>query len=234
MRAPWRFALLTPLLLAGRGMAGWELGLGAVSDYVWRGVSQTDGTPAIQGGLSWSLPAGLYLGGWTSRVDYGDAGRLEADLFAGWAGEGDELGWELCLQRYHYPGGDGDAAYAEAILSLSRGPLELELAGTPDYGGGGEAAGYAVLSLARPLAGAVSLQAGLGCAAFTRSAADALYGPGEPAWMLDWRLGLGGVLAGFDLSLAWHDTDARLERLSGGLAGSRVVLELGRTFASRE
>src|SRR5262245_8792596 len=46
------------------------------SEYVFRGISQTDDSPAIQGGFDWSLeklgslPLGLYAGIWGSNVNF--------------------------------------------------------------------------------------------------------------------------------------------------------------------
>src|SRR5690606_34512208 len=38
----------------------------AVSDYVWRGVSQSDEEPTVQAGLTWTAPVGVYVGVWGS------------------------------------------------------------------------------------------------------------------------------------------------------------------------
>ena len=42
--------------------------LGAVSDYRFRGVSQTNKKPAVQGGLDLALKNGLSFGTWTLRT----------------------------------------------------------------------------------------------------------------------------------------------------------------------
>ena len=44
------------------------------TDYVFRGVSQTDNEPAFQAGASYSAPFGLYAGVWASNVDFGAGG----------------------------------------------------------------------------------------------------------------------------------------------------------------
>ncbi|MBW1999239.1 MAG: hypothetical protein JRJ29_14920, partial [Deltaproteobacteria bacterium] len=43
--------------------------LAFTTDYVFRGVSQTDGDPAVQGSFEYSHPTGFYLGLWGSNVD---------------------------------------------------------------------------------------------------------------------------------------------------------------------
>lgn len=48
--------------------------IGAVSNYIWRGVTQTQDGPAIQGGLDYAHSSGFYLGTWASNVDFNDEG----------------------------------------------------------------------------------------------------------------------------------------------------------------
>ena len=60
------------------------------SDYVFRGISQTDNQIAIQGGLDYARDNGLYVGTWASSVDptFFDNGRdpqIELDIYAGYA-----------------------------------------------------------------------------------------------------------------------------------------------------
>lgn len=42
------------------------------SDYRFRGVSQSAKDPALQGGVDYTHPTGLYLGAWGSTIDFGD------------------------------------------------------------------------------------------------------------------------------------------------------------------
>ena len=52
----------------------------ATSDYVFRGASQTDEGPALQAGLTYTAPAGFYVGAWASNVDFGSGGpNVELD-----------------------------------------------------------------------------------------------------------------------------------------------------------
>jgi uncharacterized protein (TIGR02001 family) len=50
--------------------------IGAVSNYIWRGVTQTGDQAAIQGGLDYGHESGFYLGTWASNVDF-DEGAPE-------------------------------------------------------------------------------------------------------------------------------------------------------------
>ncbi|MGH6999468.1 MAG: TorF family putative porin, partial [Phenylobacterium sp.] len=57
--------------------------VGAATDYVWRGVSQTDENPQISGGVDATVGGLVYAGGWLSNVDFGNDTDFELDLYAG-------------------------------------------------------------------------------------------------------------------------------------------------------
>ena len=44
--------------------------VGVVSDYIFRGISQTHGDAAIQGGIDYADPSGFYLGTWLSSISF--------------------------------------------------------------------------------------------------------------------------------------------------------------------
>src|SRR6478752_1412380 len=44
--------------------------LGAVTDYRYRGISQTGGHPALQGGIDFAHKSGFYLGTWASTIHW--------------------------------------------------------------------------------------------------------------------------------------------------------------------
>ena len=63
---------------------------GAVTDYRYRGISQTRLKPALQGGLDFTA-GGFYLGAWASTIkwvkDGGGDANVEIDLYGGYKGE---------------------------------------------------------------------------------------------------------------------------------------------------
>ena len=64
--------------------------LGLTSDYRFRGVSQTQNAPAVQGGIDYAHKSGLYIGNWNSSVSsqvYTSGAGLESDLYAGYKKE---------------------------------------------------------------------------------------------------------------------------------------------------
>lgn len=101
-----------------------------VSDYRFRGVSQSDKGMAVQGGITLTHESGLYAGTWASNL--GGWGRfggsnMELDLFAGYAlplGEGTTL--DVGLTWYMYPSGADTTDFAEPYVKLSHqfGPVK--------------------------------------------------------------------------------------------------------------
>ncbi|MEO6172312.1 MAG: TorF family putative porin [Arenimonas sp.] len=95
-----------------------------VSDYVFRGISQTAFDPALQVGVDYSLgDSGFYVGAWGSNVDFGsaDGSDFEVDLYVGYNVDlSDDWNLDLNLTRYNYLGSsDGvDDNYNEFITVL--------------------------------------------------------------------------------------------------------------------
>ncbi len=120
--------LLATGLLAASSVAQADLSanLGVSSNYYFRGVTQTDDSAAISGGIDYAHDSGFYVGTWMSNVDFGGKEDVEIDGYAGFANEiGDTgLGYDLSAWYYWYPGAGGEAQggdidYAEVSGSLS-------------------------------------------------------------------------------------------------------------------
>jgi len=85
--------------------------VGLFSEYIFRGVKQTDGKPALQGGFDYAHSSGIYLGTWASNVSVlSDAGAytsssLEWDFYGGYKGSfGGDFSYDVGLLQYYYPG----------------------------------------------------------------------------------------------------------------------------------
>jgi len=112
---------------------------GVVSDYRFRGLSQSSGDPAVQGGVTVTHASGAYAGAWGSTIDFGAVGPAavatygdgELDLYAGWSGEvASGITADLGVTYYAYPGGHvGRAEFFEPYASLSTtlGPATAKL-----------------------------------------------------------------------------------------------------------
>jgi uncharacterized protein (TIGR02001 family) len=107
------YEVAAPAVEEGRKFT-YSFNIGATSDYVFRGVSQTDNDPALQGGvdIAWGI---LYAGIWSSMVDF--AGAPPADAEVDWYG-GIKPTWEsplgtinldLGVIYYSYPGANPDS-----------------------------------------------------------------------------------------------------------------------------
>jgi uncharacterized protein (TIGR02001 family) len=113
---------LGALVISGSAAAEFSANLGATSNYVWRGVTQTSDSGALSGGLDYAHDSGFYVGTWASSVDFKDDTTAEVDLYGGFAGEGGGLGYDVGVIHYAYPGGV-DLDFTEIYGSLSFGPV---------------------------------------------------------------------------------------------------------------
>lgn len=110
-------ALIGGLTIAS-AQAAFTGNLGATSNYLWRGVTQTSDAAAVQGGLDYAHDSGLYVGTWASNVDFGDGTSYEADGYIGFSGALGDFGYNLSYTYYAYPDGD-DLDFSEALVSVS-------------------------------------------------------------------------------------------------------------------
>src|SRR5512145_662138 len=101
------------VMLASASLAHAELSgtVTAVSDYDFRGITQSAQDPALQASLDYASDAGFYLGIWGSNIDFGNEfdSDIEVDLYGGFSG-GDEVTWDVGLVYYTYPG-ESDANF---------------------------------------------------------------------------------------------------------------------------
>lgn len=105
--------------------------IGATSNYLWRGVSQTGDDAAISGGVDWGHDSGFYLGTWISNIDWGVGSGAEVDFYGGFAGEIGSFGYDVGAIYYYYPDSDyDDSNFSEIYLSGSWSFLSAGLAYT--------------------------------------------------------------------------------------------------------
>jgi uncharacterized protein (TIGR02001 family) len=131
------------LLVAQGAQAEVSVTATAVSDYVFRGVSQTAEDPALQISIDWTTDM-FYASMWGSNVDFGDNtdANVEVDFVAGLAGEfGDGWRWDVGATWYTYPGSGEDLGksddetddvfdvpnYYEAFAGGGYGPVDVKV-----------------------------------------------------------------------------------------------------------
>ncbi len=81
--------------------------IGLFTSYRFRGIDQTFGKPALQGGIDYSHESGFYAGNWNSNVSSGagyPSGNLEMDFYGGWKGAFGDFGVDVGVLHYYYPG----------------------------------------------------------------------------------------------------------------------------------
>lgn len=232
------FAAL-PLLGAGAALAQdspFTANVAIVSDYAFRGISQTDERPALQGGFDYAHPGGFYAGVWGSNVSWlsdaettsSSGNSLELDIYGGFKMPLGPVGLDVGVLQYYYPGDfdrewrndtgldephttEGYVGLSWAFLTFKYSYAFTELFGLDDSDG----SQYFDLAAAYEVADGLTLNAHVG--------RQRIVGPVDS--YNDWKLGVTKALAGFNLGLHYVDTDE-----SGDLAEERVVFSVSRSF----
>jgi uncharacterized protein (TIGR02001 family) len=105
--------------------SSFSFNVGAVTDYRYRGISQSGLKPALQGGIDFTHKSGLYLGAWGSSIkwikDAGGDANVELDFYGGYKGTAGPVSYDVGILRYQYP---------SAALAISPNTTELYVAGT--------------------------------------------------------------------------------------------------------
>lgn len=192
----------------------WNLAL--TSDYVFRGVSQNDRQPALQGGLDYAFgDTGFYVGVWGSNVDYGvGTPDIEIDTYVGWNTDmTEDLNLDIMLTRYNYFGEDeidfGNIDYNELIGVLTwREMIAFTAAYTNDYSNAGISSTYFNITGEWALAESFNFTAGVGRSEFEDSDG-----------YTDWMLGINRDFGPVNAALNYYDTNVDIDgaRLSDAL-----------------
>ena len=98
--------------------------IGITSNYVWRGITQTDKKPAVSAGADYSHQSGFYAGTWLSNVDFGDETDLEYDFYSGYSTQINGADVDFGYIYYGYQGGE-DNHFSEAYIKVSIDNLSL-------------------------------------------------------------------------------------------------------------
>ena len=233
----WVFLLSVAANSPWRAHAELSGNVALTSDYVWRGVSQTDGGPAIQGGVDYSHTSGFYAGIWSSNVDFNEVhengspvkhpARIEIDLYAGVRGQLlDHLGWDVSLRRYVFPNTTLQFDYSELSASLSYGIFSVLFQYSNDVFVTGKNGFYYSAGLEYGLPENFLLRANIGYSVFD----EAVFGRDHPDNYVDWRLGIAREFAGLEFDLSYYDTNESGKKLNGEPAEGRLVFSMLKNF----
>jgi uncharacterized protein (TIGR02001 family) len=193
---------------------------GVVSDYRYRGLSLSDGDPAIQGGLD--LEAGPFFAGvWGSTIAEYEGADAEIDLYGGLQGTFGNTTVRGGAYAYLYPGGEG-VNYVELIAQAERsiGPVTMgiEAALAPRQDNVSRANHYVGLS--------ASFDTGAGWGLIARGGyEDGFY---DDKW--DWEVGASYTAGPLTASLAYVDTNHGAEDEVGELGRAGLVASLLASF----
>jgi len=192
------------------------------TDYVWRGISQTDNGPAIQGGIDYAHSSGFYLGTWASNVDFGagDDSNIEVDVYGGYGNEISGLSYDVGIIHYDYPS-ESDNNFDEVYLGLGYSFLSAMVSHTDEFGEGADDATYYELGADFELPMAVGL--GLHVGHYDLDKDD-----GED--YTDWKVGLSRDYLGFTFELAYTDTDLSDTDCGGNLCDGRGIFTVSKAL----
>lgn len=187
------------------GMSGF---FGFVTDYVDRGVSQSNGKQALQGGVKWQHSGSAYVELWGSTVDFDDGDETSAEInyILGIQREVGSTQLDLNIAYIHYPGAAANLHYdlVEVGASVNRTLAIFDLTGhaifTPSNSGSSGQALYVAMEASKDLAEAVNLRAHVGRQWHER---NTIAGPNYH----DWGLALQWGGDHLKVALSFSDTD---------------------------
>lgn len=179
-----------------------------VSDYRFRGISQTFELPAIQGGIDYAHESGLYVGNWNSSVSglsYTDTAGIEMDFYGGWKKSFGDIGLDIGLLQYYYPGAktggnkydtlEGYVGVTWKWLTLKYSHAFNDFFGLTDSDG----SGYLDLGFTMEVAPKLNIVAHFGMQTIKNY---------DRLEYNDWKVGVTYDLNGWVLGAAYIDTDA--------------------------
>ena len=207
------------------------------TEYLYRGVSQTNGDPAIQGSFDYAHSSGFYAGVWASSLEFNSSATNEASLelnyYAGYAFDLYGLSYDVGYLYYMYTGQNIDAGKAEADFSeiyasttktfdMDYSPTaSLGVAWTPDYSGGFDDGVYVNGSLSITLPMGISPY-------FSAGWQDLSTGKGDTGVdYFHYAVGASVDIRAITLDLSWNDADNVCDKASNC---DGVVFSVSSTF----
>ena len=184
------------------------------SNYVFRGISESNNNPVVQGSLTYSLQTtGIYFNVWGSTVDFldnqGKRARIELDTSIGIANPiTDNANYDISLARYNYPNA-GAADYNELIVIANYQFLEGTIGYSPNAYNSHKTGIYYQLGLNYDLPvpakysyfQGISMSATVGHYSLPKSAGLDSYN--------DYSVTVSKKISNYILSLGWTGTDGR-------------------------
>ena len=214
---------------------------GIYSQYIFRGLTQTDEKPAFQGGFDYTNKNGLYIGTWGSNISWlHDSGvcahgcSLEWDIYGGWRyAFNDDWGMDLGVYYYWYPG-----SYNPGVTNPDT--TELYIAGSWKWAslkysysvsntfGVPDNAWYLDLTANYPINDQWTLNAHVGRQEYLGSQS----GVSNSVFnYTDWKLGVTYAFSGWNIGAYWSDTNANKSVYT--IAGRNIGQSTGTVFIQK-
>lgn len=224
-----RLAALVGLFLAAAqplhagGLSG---SVALTSDYVFRGISQTQGNPALQAGLRVDAANGFYGSAWASTIDFASApdASSEVDYVLGWHGKwSDNWLGEVNATYFTYPSASAHLNYVELIATATyRDRTSLMVGVSNDVFATGRTGLYAQTVRRVPLSDSLRLELSGGYyrldQAYGRSY---VHGQVTAAWLMHQK---------FEFRVSGHLTNREARALFGDIASSRIEAAIQASF----
>jgi uncharacterized protein (TIGR02001 family) len=212
--------------LAGAANAGVSSTVAIVSDYDFRGVTQTLNKPALQGSIDFATDSGWYVGTWASNVDFGvSVPQTETDIYTGFKLAAGDVNFDFGVIYYAY-NGDSDLNFGEIYGKASYKIVSASLYYSNDFGGkafgtNSDDALYLSTDLAIPM-GPLSL--GVHAGLSNGDGILATYGVGTEDSYIDYGLGLSYSSDNFTFGIKWVGKDFDV------VSDDRILLSFSTAF----
>lgn len=205
------------------------------TDYKFRGISQSNTNAAVQGSMTATHDSGVYFTAWGSSIANANGG-LELDTLLGYAGTSGDVGYDVGVMRYNYPGNDGSKgklSYNEVYASVSAKGAKLGVNYSDDYYDESGKFLYVYGTYAAEVHNGFGIVASVGLNQFDDAAglvaAGIPHGSNEDSY-IDYKVGLTKSVEGIGFELAYIGTDIASDDDSSNLGEGVAVLTATKSF----
>ncbi len=235
--------LVSSLMAASVAQAAVEVSgdVALTSNYLFRGVSQTENGMAVQGGLTATHESGAYASVWASSIGFGggpggdEGSGMEGNLVFGYASSVGDVEYDIGYLRYFYPGADkkGGAprlSFNEVYGSLSYAGATVGLAYSEDYFGESGDYLYTFVGYEAELLENLTGSVQVGYNKFFKTADAAAFGlVNNDKSYVDYTVGLSYAYSGLDFGLAYVGVDGNGKDAFNGDV-NKVVFSVAKSF----
>ncbi|MFD2166328.1 TorF family putative porin [Thalassotalea euphylliae] len=215
------------LLAATAQAADVSTTISGVSDYRFRGISQSAGDPALQGSVDIEFENGFYSGIFASNIDFGVDGDHEVDYYIGYYTDiTEDLGIDFSINRYTYPGLDYSSDYNEMITKIFYGAFNIEIAYSDDYANTDETGTYVAINYEKLIRENLGLLENVTLTLHAGHSSGDYWDEYDIGSYSDYSIGVSADVKGFNVSLAYlfNDVDSEYEVDDGEFRNDDVLM----------